>query len=323
MKIMKNIYFIIPVLCFIAAACQNEKVDSPVFEVTVDSVNYHVGDTVNFNLNGNPDIISFYSGESGNAYAYTKEDRIVEATTAVTFQTQNRSQSYTGLDGGSGYCQDNQLKVKISTDFNGQYDAESVKNATWIDISDKFTIGPLACSSNSSYISAGTVDLSEYITDEQPFYFAFEYVNRPNKDFGNCNIWRFSSFAITSVSDAGSVTVASQTSALWKAVFVGPNWDPVRGFSTTTTAVTMRADPAYRDIEQELWCVSSLLKVDKLINVGQDLAIAIKSPLEVALKSYQHIYKKPGVYKVTFLAANSNIYDRKEVLREIDITVEP
>ena len=320
---MKKTYFIVPLLCFIFVACQSEKVESPAFEVSVDSVKYHVGDTVNFHLTGNPDIISFYSGESGNAYAYAKEDRIVEAVTTVAFQTQNRAQTYSGSDAGSAYCQDNQFKAKISTDFNGQYDAESVKKATWIDISDKFNIGPLACNSTSSYVAAGTADLSQYITDEQPFYFAFEYINRPNKDFGNCNIWRFSSFAITSVSDAGSVTVASQTSALWKAVFVGTNWDATRGFSTTTTAVTMRADPAYRDIEQELWCISSSLKVDRLINVGQDLAVAIKSPSEVPLTSYQHIYKKAGVYKVTFMAANSNIYDRKEVIREIEITVEP
>ena len=74
-------------------------------------------------------------------------------------------------------------------------------------------------------------------------------------------------------------------------------------------------------LNRELWCISSSLKVDKLINVGQDLAVAIKSPSEVALKSYQHIYKKPGTYKVTFQAANSNIYDRKELVKEIEITV--
>ena len=320
---MKKTFFILPLICFTLIACQSEKVQTPAFELTVDSVKFHVGDTVNFHLSGNPDFISFYSGESGNAYAYTKQDRIVEASTAVTFQTQNRSQSFTGSDGGASYCQENQLKIHISTNFNGQYDAESVKNATWTDITAKFSIGPTTCNSTSSYISAGTVDLSEYISDEQPFYFAFQYVNHPNKDFGNCNIWRFSSFAITSVSDAGTVNVATQTSALWKTIFVGSNWDPVRAYSTTSTAVTMRADPAYRDIEQELWCISSSLKVDKLINVGQDLAVAIKSPSEVALKSYQHIYKKPGTYKVTFQAANSNIYDRKELVKEIEITVEP
>ena len=320
---MKKIIYIMPVLFSLFISCQTEKIDLPELEVSTDSTTYHVGDTVIFHLNGNPDIISFYSGEPGNAYEFANQDRIVESTTTVSFQTQNRSQTYVGIDAGSSYCQDNQLKVKISTDFNGKMNSDSVKSATWIDITDKFSLGPLSCSSSSSYIAAGTVDLTQYLADEQPFYFAFEYINRPNKDFGNSNIWRFSNFAITAVSDAGSVNIASQSSALWSPVFVGESWDPVRGFSSTTTVVTMRADPAYRDIEQELWCISAPLKVDKVINVGADISVPIKAVSEIPLTTYNHTFKKTGSYTVTFLAANSNIYDRKEVIRQIQITVEP
>lgn len=320
---MKKLIYIMPVLFSLFVSCQPEKIDLPELEVSTDFTTYHVGDTVTFYLNGNPDIISFYSGEPGNAYEYANQDRIVESTTTVSFQTQNRSQTYTGTDAGSAFCQDNQLKVKISTDYNGQLNAESVKSATWTDITDKFNLGPLSCSSSSSYIAAGTVELTQYLTDEQPFYFAFEYINRPNKDFGNSNIWRFSNFAITAVSDAGSVNVATQSSALWSPVFVGTNWDPARGFSSTSTVVTMRGDAAYRDIEQELWCISAPLKVDKVINVGEDISVPIKTVSEIPLTSYNYTFKKPGIYTVTFLAINSNIYDRKEIIRQVQITVEP
>ncbi|MBX9734451.1 MAG: DUF5017 domain-containing protein [Chitinophagaceae bacterium] len=166
---MKKLIYIVPVLLSFFIACQTEKIDLPELEVTTDTTTYHVGDTVTFHLNGNPDIISFYSGEPGNAYEFANQDRIVESITTVSFQTQNRSQTYTGTDAGSGYCQDNQLKVKISTDYNGQLNAESVKNATWTDITDKFSLGPLSCSSSSSYVAAGTVELTQYLADEQLF----------------------------------------------------------------------------------------------------------------------------------------------------------
>ncbi|MGC3978069.1 MAG: DUF5017 domain-containing protein [Paludibacteraceae bacterium] len=304
-------------------SCQTENVEVPEFQVSVDSTTYFIGDTVFFKLNGNSDLLLFYSGESGNAYEYANQDRIVAATASATFQTQNRSQSYTGADAGALYCQENQLKVKISTDFSGKYDSASIKNATWVDLTDKFSIGPVTCNSTSSYIAAGTVDLTNYLEDEKPFYFAFQYVNLPNKDHGNCNIWRFSSFGLTAVSDAGSATIATQTSALWTPVFMGPNWDHTRGYSTTSTAVTMRADPAFRDINQELWCISDTLKLDKNINVGQDKAVGIKSLVDVPLTTYTHTFNKAGTYTVTFVAANSNIYGRKETVKQIEITVLP
>lgn len=321
--IMKNKILILLPLLTLFLACENEKVDTPEFQVSVDSTTYHVGESVTFKLSGDADIISFYSGTTGNAYEYSQTDRIVEALASVTFQTQNRSQTYSGVDAGSSYCQDNQFKVRISTDFNGQYDSASVKNATWVDLTPSFSIGPLACSSTSSYVSAGTVDLTNYLEDEKPFYFAFQYINLPNVDNGNCNIWRFSNFNLTAVSDAGSVTVATQNSALWTSVFMGPNWDHTRGYSTTTTAVTMRADPAYRNIDQELWCISSGLTVDKEINVGEDKAIGIKALADTPLTSYSYVFNEPGVYLVTFIAANTNIYDRKETIRQIQITVIP
>jgi hypothetical protein len=320
---MKKILFTSSILSWLLISCQTEKVEFPGFEVKADSLTYHVGDSVIFHLDGNPDIVSFYSGESGNAYEYANQDRIIEAMASVSFQTQNRSQSYTGTDAGSKFCQDNQLKVKISTDFNGQYDSLSIKSATWSDLTPNFNLGTLACNSTSSYVAAGTVNLTQYLQDEKPFYFAFQYINLPNQDSGNCNIWRFSNFNLVAASDAGTATIATQSTALWTPVFMGSNWDHTRGYSSTSTIVTMRADPAYRTITQELWCISGAMKMDKEINVGNDKAIAIKSLSEVPLKSYSHVYTKAGTYTVTFVAVNVNIKDRKEVVKQVQINVVP
>ena len=48
----------------------------------------------------------------------------------------------------------------------------------------------------------------------------------------------------------------------------------------------------------------------------------IKAVSDVAPKSYFYIYNASGTYTATFMAANSNIYDRKEITRQIEINIE-
>jgi hypothetical protein len=319
---MKKIILLLSILLFLFS-CVTEQVQFPEFDMTVDSLTYRVGDVVKFKLKGNPDIISFYSGETGNSYLYSNQDRIVQAIAKVSFQSQNRSQSYSASDAGSDFCQENQFRVMISTDFNGQYDETSVKNANWSDITDLFTIGPASCISTSSYIPAGVGELNDYIGNEESFYIAFKYINQPNAENGNCNIWRFSSFELNAVSDNGSIPIATQVSASWSPVFMGPDWNPTRGFSTSATNVTMRADPAYRDIYQELWCISKAFSFEKEINVGTDKAIGIKTLSDVPLESYSYVFNKEGTYTITFLAVNTSIYGRKEIVKQVEINVMP
>jgi hypothetical protein len=59
------------VLVAFASCSKKLSIDPLSFAVTTKSATYNVGDTVNFNFTGNPDIISFYSGLPGNTYDTT------------------------------------------------------------------------------------------------------------------------------------------------------------------------------------------------------------------------------------------------------------
>jgi len=312
-------FLVVFVGAFIFAACDNtmESVDAPGFAVSADQTTYKVGDIVTFNLKGNPDIISFYSGESGNDYEYANKDRYMDASVEFDFQTQVRSQT-----GPNTYCQDDQFHLYYSHDFafDGTNMADSINNvqsATWVEITDKFVMCPLECSSNTAYKFSETLDITDLFEENKPVYFAFRYINRPYSQFGNGNIWRFSGLKMNAVTPAGIVSLLSQNTANWKPIFIGEGWDKSR-FTSTATVVTMRG-PSTNEVDQELWAISEGALLDT--NMGYDLAVAIKSAFEVPLKEYEHIYTEPGTYTVTFVARNSNIYEGKEVVKQLQITI--
>jgi len=66
---MKKIVYLLLLLLCATAACNKKKVYPLGFDVTTAKASYAVGDTVNFVFSGNPDLITFYSGEQGSRYA--------------------------------------------------------------------------------------------------------------------------------------------------------------------------------------------------------------------------------------------------------------
>ena len=56
-------------------SCEKDLTPEPLsFNVTTASSTYHAGDTVRFIFSGNPDIITFYSGEPGTNYEFKDKD---------------------------------------------------------------------------------------------------------------------------------------------------------------------------------------------------------------------------------------------------------
>ncbi|MFT4094230.1 MAG: DUF5017 domain-containing protein [Niabella sp.] len=318
---MKYVSYIIIFIAILAGCHKAFEVTEPSFEVSTNTLTVKVGDSVIFYLEGNPDIITFYSGEIGNDYAYVDQDRILPTDSVlVSFQSQVRSQSGTSAT----YCQDSQFHVCVSKDlvFSGTTasdSAQSVQNATWEDISDRFTLCTLECSSTTAYASSGTANIVDLFETEVPLYFAFRYINKPNAEYGNANIWRFSSFTMASVTDSsGSATMTDQANAGWVPVFIGDGWDATR-FTNTGSIITMRGYTT-NTIDQELWCIANPVEITDT-NLGHEYGIGIKSVGDAPLTSYGHQFNEAGVYTVTFVAANSSVYGRKEVVRQLQITV--
>src|SRR5690606_11819649 len=134
---MKLIYCSILGGLLLLAACKPEiSIVAPDFDVTVDATSFAVGEEVTFELQGNPGILSFYSGELFHDYQFRTGRTIEPGTLLFSFDS---SVQYG--------AQSDQLSVLASTDFNGDYsDILHVQEATWTDITERFTVG-----SNAKY----------------------------------------------------------------------------------------------------------------------------------------------------------------------------
>ncbi|NGM61483.1 DUF5017 domain-containing protein [Sphingobacterium sp. SGG-5] len=312
------------ILSVTVVACQKSiEVQSPTFQVAANSTNISVGDTVVFNIEGNADIISFYSGEIGNDFAYKDQDRILTARgLEMSFQSQVRRL------GTPLKCQDNQLSIHMTNDldFTGATtmtdSAERVNAAEWFEITDLFELCPLECSSTTPYYPSGKSYVSGGIDMSKPFQIGFKYVNKPNTpENGNPNFWRITSLQIDVVTDVGTTSFADQSEITWFPVFIEEPWS--RGHYTNSgSIISMRGALSTTIEEQQLWSISEPLAVEEA-NLGPEYAIGIKSVIDPPLKTFTHVFSAPGTYKAMFIATNVVGGQRSELIREIEIVVAP
>src|SRR5690606_35836026 len=121
------------VICSLLMSCQDlYEVVEPDFNVWTDQATYQVGDVITFHIDGNPDMINFYSGEIGNEYRYREQERIYDMVPSLSFRAAK-------FAGNNEDC----AELLYSTDFDGNYEYENVKATNWLNISDRFDSPPI------------------------------------------------------------------------------------------------------------------------------------------------------------------------------------
>ena len=127
MKLSENIHAVAVGLLVALAPCwstgcnEEETVDAPQFTATAPGGVFKVGEPVTFRFEGDPDFITFYSGEAGNAYDYRNRDRIEPAEVTLSFLENTRAGRaaagvLVGFGGLSVHCQT--LSVLAGTDLD-------------------------------------------------------------------------------------------------------------------------------------------------------------------------------------------------------------
>jgi hypothetical protein len=356
MEFMKLKYYIMLGSLFLLASCDKEiDVETPDFNIIPDKTTAQAGEQILFTVQGNADIISFYSGEPTRDYAF-REGRIIDvANDDVTLEFSS------AVTGGS---QEDQLTFLASTDFNGNYDdLESVKSATWIDITDRFTFG-----SSSSFVSSSQ-DISDLLEPGKPIYFAFRYVTLPQEENGLARTWMIQNFSLNSKKqfNDSELTIANQVYSGFRIVDQDPVNTPSRSTITTTrvsllgneyqdpedpkydpenpiydpenpiydpeseeydpaaerpTFVPYDPDSPYNDPQTENWAVSKAIYIDK-VDLGPDHSTPIKGISNPKLEEFSYSYEKAGEYKAYFIATNSTINGKKDVIKEFNFTINP
>ena len=180
---MKLFQYLLAVSFLALAGCEKQIVitDAPDFDISTAQSTYKAGEPIQFNFTGNADIISFYPGTVKNDYKF-KEGRTVDLPSqGITLSFQS------AVTGGA---QQNQLSVLVSNDFSGDYtDLSSVKSASWVDVTSKFTLG-----TNATFVDSKAVDLSGYAAPGKPLYVAFRYLTKPQLINGAARTWMIQSF---------------------------------------------------------------------------------------------------------------------------------
>ncbi|NGF55950.1 DUF5017 domain-containing protein [Parapedobacter sp. SGR-10] len=297
------------VLIVVSMSCKRElELTSFDFEVEVEQATHYAGDPVTFHFTGNPEIISFYSGEVGNDYD-SIGGRVVSANLLLSFESRI-------FDG----TQDNKPSVIVSTDFSGNYTLEDVEAAEWINITERFVLPPIT-GDVDGYYQSGSVDISDLNTGADPLFIAFRYEHRPFELFGRRNTWRIRQFRVERETDLGITEIVNSSNVNWSVVQKGP-WDNNR--ITPGATIVFNGNLTNPEVYLTGWVISAPLHIDPfLMDLGPDRAVPIKSIADADRPSYTHTYTEPGTYTATFVAANQSLDERKEIIRQVEVVVLP
>lgn len=325
---LKNIIFATSLALLLGACEKLEKVSVPSdFDVTTDKASYAVGDTVRFMLHGNPDIISVYTGELGNNYAYIN-GRIAEPRFTVTFEEQN-------IDGQ----QLDQLHIYVSKDFNEDYSYAGVTSpdVTWTDISDRFSlVGPYKDANKviigtNVYTNVGTVDFTDLLEgDQTKLFFACRYTAEPWATGKDTHITRVRNFVISSQYETLKTELVTWAGFGWQ-LFTKFAQDPARKSEIQESSKVIQfrvgwgnkpdGSGTYQSEGADNWVVSAPVYLDRVQDMGPDRAIGIKGVNDVSKDVYEYTFDYPGQYEVVFNAQNTNAEGSASKLVKIKLTV--
>ncbi|MCK0146482.1 DUF5017 domain-containing protein [Arenibacter sp. F26102] len=311
---MKNIYSMIVLACAFLTSCQDDSVDLPTLNVSVEKSEYVEGELAQFQLTGNADFVTFFSGEVGSRHEFSGRTS-AEGTPIMSFNS--------ALANGS---QESSLQLLISQDLYmlGTRDsatvAQGITTATWTDITDR-----AEWATSSSNKGSGDIDLTDF--SDKPVYLAFKYKGYPGSVQ---NKWTISSLAVkNNLADSTSYNIANHgTSAINNygvSTTVSPGWVGSNlvnsynwGVSSSNFVITGSTN-AGTAAEAEAWCISGPID---LTHVTPDVGKLVKN-MSASMTDYEYQFNTAGEYKVSFVGKASNIYGAEEVVKELDVVVQP
>lgn len=266
-------------------ACTNDAPDSAL-SVKTDGAPCKAGVPVVFKIDGNADNIVFYSGEPGHEYSL-RDRRFADNDFVVDFV------SFTDQSTG---VHDN-FQILVSCDFNGIYDSENVAAATWIDVTDKFSL-PETTGQNTP---SGQVSLKDYAgaDNDDLVYIAFRYFDKDGTPVKNR--WVVRSINIVKVSpEGGRFNLADIKSAGWQNVVMSgaANWT-LPGSQLLAAGNTATSD-------KDMWAVSAGFN----IHTSEPSTGIVLKNIATNLNEYQYTYTEAGEYEAVF--ASSSVWYNSE-----------
>lgn len=336
-----NIFSLLAAFTLLAFASCNDQLDQKVsMDVTASAENAEMegstlvvqkGEMVTFNISGNPDFITFFSGDKGHEYA---KRNLTE--TPIEEIGESRLEFYTKTQYGSVETLENSFKVYVSTSFEGLYKNDKVKDSTivdnslnnniWTDITELCNI-PTSTGKTSDPVS---LSMTEYLGKN--FVLAFKY--EPKANTAAQPRWEVHELKIVNTSKETDEVIgyvgASNFGFTSLNMFATNNTDAYKTVTNNTEGVwnlnNLTAEKPYMHIHssgkdkplKHVWLISSPI----VINGRQpDTGDGIKTISNNPITSHTYTYEEAGEYTVTFIAKNANFENTSEIIKELKIKV--
>ncbi|MCI6550460.1 MAG: DUF5017 domain-containing protein [Prevotella sp.] len=341
----RNMIFTLPLLALgmAMASCDDELKEQAALEVGVvendqvsvvgDTIFVNSGEPLTFQFAGDPDFITFFSGEAGKKYEYRNRDQVDPADVVSSKLKFSVWYQY-----GNAKTSENLLSLFISDSFPGllknnfKADSTLVEQFNWNNLVDPAMLP--AAPGNAAGAANLEVDLSPYLGKR--FAIAARYMAHNNsaaqprvnfvrmrienqmKD-GSISTLYANDFGLTAVNMLANHNLEDQRGMTANRLY-GTVTNNISGIWNLASAGSgnffIHSSNAGKTLKYS-WLVSGLIIANAC---SPDYGMAIKN-ISGRLDTYSYTYDKAGVYKATFIATNSNYKSESRVIRELNIRV--
>ncbi len=293
-------YFLIVLAGVFLFSCSKEIKLKPLsFDATVNKVTMATTDTAVFTFSGNPDYITFYSGEPGSRYEF--RNRTSDTSTNLQLKFSTATTTHT-----SGT-----LSLMVSDNFNGTFDSANVRSATWTDITSRATLA-----TGTTVVASGTISLADFAAAKKPVYIAFKYAAVAG---ATQKKWTITGLTLSHVLADKSYTIGDMTATApsmgWKPADVSNtaiNWTSALVITGNTTAASA--------VTTEDWMIMGPVDLSRVL---PDAGTPIKAVYEGMNKfPYYYKYTAVGSYNAVFVASNTNRDAQESMVKTIPVTVQ-
>ncbi|EEF89858.1 hypothetical protein BACCELL_02526, partial [Bacteroides cellulosilyticus DSM 14838] len=172
-NIIRNLFPAL-VAALVVVSCQVDTVTESTVVTRLEKNVYEVGENVRFHFSGEADFVTIFTGVDnynggtmggtikGSRYIYRNRGR-ENGSPVLSFNCKKDG------DNLEEYAE---IKLLLSTDFDGDITMEGIKRATWLDISEKAK-WPVEGTKKGVNVNSGAIDLSEW--NGRDIYLAFRY----------------------------------------------------------------------------------------------------------------------------------------------------
>jgi hypothetical protein len=322
MKTIKLYFFAI--IASVLTSCSTDMLMEPSdFDIKIDTTRtYKVGDTLRFIISGGKvDQITFFSGELGRNYSNI--NRIIsEGIPKLVFQSSL----------GQGSAVTDSLRLMISSNLKG-YDSINVVQANWTDITARNSKWSSVVS--TKFTTSDSIDLSDFNNVSDSINLAFRFIGHEPILPALQAKWQISNLTLTNILPDGNLFPLFSTfdNTGWVQVSLknqANTWDvgnwnmSAKNGKTNSSGITIRTVYPITlntgTAANDDWLITSAIN---LKSVKPDAGVTIKNSANLTMTDYEYIYKMPGVYTLTFVAANLNLNESKKLVKQIKIEILP